>query len=135
MKIKIKSGEKITGKEFMKRWKSGIESLSPIQRLQNDKRSTFTMMIGYLVGLIALIIKFDLIPNKALSVALIIIFLGAFWSNLIKWIALRQQVKLFKNMDLKSIDLNKILDNLGEKVDDKKEIEVIGGKTWDSKKQ
>lgn len=114
MKIKIKSGEKITGKEFMKRWKSGIENLTPIQRLQNDKRSTFTMMIGYLVGLIALIIKFDLIPNKALNVALIIIFLGAFWSNLIKWIALRQQVKLFQNMDSNAIDLNKLMENLDE---------------------
>lgn len=122
-----RDGTKITWKQFFQEWRKGIESLSPIQRLQNDKRSTFTMMIGYLIGLIALIIKFDLIPNKALNVALIIIFLGAFWSNLIKWIALRQQVKLFKNMDLKSIDLNKILDNLGEKVDDKKEIEVKGG--------
>lgn len=111
---KKKDGTKITWKQFFKEWKVGIQNITPLQKLQNERNSTFTMLVGYLVGLIALIIKFNLIPNKLLSIGLIIIFLGASWSNLIKWWVLTQQVKLFSNFNSNAVDLNKLFENLEE---------------------
>lgn len=51
MKIKTKSGEKITGKEFMSRWKSGISGISPLQQTQMSYRSTWIMCFGLMAGL------------------------------------------------------------------------------------
>jgi hypothetical protein len=129
-----KDGTKITWKEFFKQWKEGIAMITPVQRLKNDVRANFTMFIGYLVGLVALIIKFDMIANKLLTIALIIIFFGASWSNGIKWWALKQQLKLFDNFDSNAIDLNKLMDNLEEVEEDSQkseEIELKGGKVED----
>lgn len=117
MPIKIwkdKQGNKLTAKEFFKRFKSGIEQITPVQRLKNEVRSTFTMLIGYLVGLISLIIYRKAFVVQWFTIALIIIFLGATWSNLIKWFALRQQLKSSSKFDSSAIDLNEILDNLEE---------------------
>lgn len=128
MSIKIwkdKSGNKITLKEFKNRFKEGISLITPIQKIENEVRANFTMLIGYIVGFVALIIKFNLIPNKVLSVALIIIFFGAAWSNGIKWLALRQQLKIMKSVDNNAIDLDSILNNL-ELVEEEKVMTVNG---------
>lgn len=122
---KKKDGTKITWKEFFQLWKSGIELITPVQKMQNEVRANFTMLIGYIIGLLALIIKFNLIPNKILSIALIIIFFGASWSNGIKWLALRQQLKLFKNFDSNAIDLNKIMDNLEDEKEEPFDVDKI----------
>ena len=111
---KKKDGTKITWKEFFKLWKIGISNITPVQRIKNEVRSTFTMLIGYLVGLISLIIYRKAFVVQWFTIALIIIFLGATWSNLIKWFALRQQLKSSSKFDSSAIDLNEILDNLEE---------------------
>jgi len=109
---KDKEGNKLSSKEFLKRFKEGVSNITPVQKLQNEVRSTFTMFIGYVVGLISLIIYRDSFVVIWFTYALIIIFLGATWSNGIKWFALRQQLKLFKNMDNEAIDLEKVFNQL-----------------------
>jgi hypothetical protein len=121
-----KDGTKITWKEFFELWKKGIQNITPIQKLKNDVRANFTMFVGYLVGLVALIIKFNLIANKLLSVALIIIFFGAAWSNGIKWWALKMQLKLFDKFDSNAIDLNKLMEGLEEVKDEEVIVSVSG---------
>ncbi|HUS51277.1 MAG TPA: hypothetical protein VMZ91_14005 [Candidatus Paceibacterota bacterium] len=117
MKIKVwkdKDKNWITAKEFFSRFKSGISLITPVQKIKNESRATFTMLIGYIVGLVSLIIYRKLFVVQWFTYALIIIFLGASWSNAIKWFVLRQQVKLFSQFDTNAIDLNKIMDSLEE---------------------
>ena len=129
MKLKIwrdKNKNWITAKEFFSRFKNGISLITPIQKLKNESRATFIMLIGYVVGLIALIIYRKLFVVQWFTYALIIIFFGASWSNLIKWFVLRQQVKLFTQFDTNAIDLNKLMDGL-EEVKEDKEVTLVDG--------
>lgn len=112
MKMKTKTGEKITIKEFMKRWKEGIENITPQQRLSNEKNSTLIMLIGYLVGFISLIVFRDSFVVSWFAYGLMLIFLGSVWSQGVKFLALRQQLKIFKNMDNQSMDFSKLLEGL-----------------------
>lgn len=106
MKVwKDKEGKKLTAKEFTKRFKEGINNLTPLQKTKNELRSTFTMLIGYLVGLISLIIYRKAFVVQWFTYALIIIFVGAFWSQLIKWLALRQQLNLLNSLESHCLDL------------------------------
>ena len=126
MKVwKDKSGKKITAKEFAKRFKEGIDSLTPVQKLKNEVRSTFTMFLGYVMGLVSLIIYREAFAVQWFTYALIIIFLGASWSNGIRWFAMRQQLKLMKNMDVEAIDLDKLFNSL---VPIEEEVKGVGGK-------
>lgn len=110
MKVwKDKEGNKLTAKEFLSRFKEGIEMITPVQKLKNEARSTFTMLIGYIVGLVSLIIYRDAFLVSWFTYALIIIFAGATWSNAIKWMALKGQLKLFQNLDSQSLNLDDIL--------------------------
>jgi len=116
MKVwKDKNGDKLTGKEFRARFKEGINMITPIQKLKNDVRSTFTMFIGYIVGLVSLIVYRQAFVVQWFTYALIIIFLGATWSNAIKFLALRSQLKLLTAFDTEAIDLNKIFKSLEDK--------------------
>jgi len=110
--MKDKEGNKITMKEFIQRWKIGIQNITPVQKLSNDSRATFVTLIGFIISLIALIIFRDQMPIIWLTYGLILIFVGSVWSNLIKWLTLNQQLKLFKNLDSSALDLNKVFENL-----------------------
>lgn len=108
-----KEGKKLTAKEFAKRFKEGLELVTPVQRLKNEVRANFIMFVGYLVGLIALILYMDNFSKvKLFTYALMIIFFGAAWSTGIKWFALRQQLKQLENFDAQSFDLNEVFGNL-----------------------
>ena len=100
---KTKKGEKITWKEYFSKWKKGIEELSPIQKLENETRGTFIITLGYLLALVAVIIQIDKIG--LLSYGLILIFLGSFITSGLKWIALKQQLKFLKNLDLETLEI------------------------------
>lgn len=116
---KKKDGTQITWKEFFKLWKDGINNITPIQKLQNDTRSIFISLIGFIISLIALIYFRKEMPNPWLTYGLILIFVGSVWSNLIKWLSLRTQVKMFKGIENQSLDINDILSNM-EKLDENK---------------
>jgi hypothetical protein len=107
-----KQGNKLTAKEFSARFKEGVASLTPEQKLTNEVRSTFTMLIGYVVGLVSLIIYRDAFAVQWFTYGLIIIFLGASWSNAIKWIALKQQLKLIRELDTASLNIDSLFNNM-----------------------
>lgn len=51
MKIwKDKKGNKLTAKEFMQRWKEGIERVTPLQQTQNQINGYLLVLIGELWG-------------------------------------------------------------------------------------
>lgn len=102
---KDREGNKITAKEFAQRFKEGINNITPIQKLENDMRSTFVSMIGFLISFIALIVFIGDMPNTWLTYGLMLVFLGSIWSNLIKFLSFRVQLIAFKNTDSESIDL------------------------------
>lgn len=97
--MKDKYGKQVTTKEFFQRWREGISLVTPIQRLTNEARSNMIMFIGYAVGFVALIIYRDRLIALWFAIALMIIFFGAGMSVLIKWFGIRQQLKIFKDLD------------------------------------
>ena len=114
--MRDKAGNKITFKEFMTRWKQGIDNITPIQKLENDVRGTFITLLGYIFAMGAVIWKFNDIG--LLSIGLILIFLGSVVTTGLKWIALKQQLKFIKNLDVESEEVN---------IDSNKDKEVNNG--------
>lgn len=52
MKIwKDKQGNKLTAKEFMQRWKEGIQRVTPLQQTQNQINGFILVLIGELWGI------------------------------------------------------------------------------------
>lgn len=47
-----KDGEQISWKEFMSRWKKGIEGINPLQQLKTQLIGTIIILIGLLAGII-----------------------------------------------------------------------------------
>lgn len=107
--MKDKQGNQLTTKEYMKRWKEGIKMITPLQKVENDLRATFIMTVGYLVGVISLLLFFDKFITKWFTIALIIIFFGALYGSVVKTIALFGQFKLLKNLDKNAIELQEVL--------------------------
>ena len=94
---KTKSGEVISYKEAIKRWKEGMQNLRPVQRTFNDLVACIVVLIGFIVSVGALIFF-----NKtfgAVTYGLIIIFLGNIYSNTIKLFSLFGQYKLHKGIE------------------------------------
>jgi len=101
---KLKTGEEITWKEAWLRFRKGIDNLTPLQKIQNEKRSTFIVLIGFIVGLGGLIYFFNDFPSPPFTIGLILIFLGNSWSTLLKWLALREQHKILKEINRDSVN-------------------------------
>jgi len=95
--MKDKEGNKITFKEFLSRWKEGIEQITPRQRLENEIRATLISLIGFIAGVVILILKRD--DFGLLSYALILIFIGNAWTSGMKWISQRVQLKFLRNLE------------------------------------
>ncbi len=107
---KTKSGEVITYQEFMKRWKQGMQNLSPKQRTQNDIGSTWVILIGFIVSIVALIFFSE--TFGALTYGLIIIFIGNAYANLVKLFSLYGQYNLYKSIEVQTAeDMPTITDN------------------------
>jgi hypothetical protein len=51
MKFKTKSGEKITGKEFLKRWKRGMEGITALQQTKTSLWSMIPIFAGVIWGI------------------------------------------------------------------------------------
>lgn len=104
-----KSGEKITWKQFFTLWKVGIANLTPQQRIKNEYRGTVITLLGFFASLVAVIVMREKIG--LLSYGLILIFLGSIITTGLKALGMKQQKKVFDNIEKE----------LGE-VDDKQNI-------------
>ena len=96
MSIKIwkdKSGKWITFKEFIKRFKEGIETINPLQRLKTQIFGTRIILIGLFLGLFVSIYGF----KKLWWVMIILI--GALINTGIQYLALVQQKNLLESLE------------------------------------
>ena len=109
---KTKAGEQITWEETLVRFKKGIENISPIQKLENETRGTLITFTGFVFSLIAVIWMRSEIG--LLAYGLILIFLGSGITTGLKYIGLRQQLKLFKDTEGQSDDIKELLTKLNK---------------------
>lgn len=114
--MKTKDGEIISIKEAFIRFKKGVDAITPLQKLQNETRGTFITLLGFIVSFCAVIYMREKIG--LLSYGLMLIFLGSIITTGLKWLALRQQLKFFKDMETNELDIDKIMNNLEEVKDE-----------------
>lgn len=93
MKIRIKGGEKITHQEFMKRWKKGIEGVTPFQQTKTQVRSTWIIIIGIVAGIVISII------NIKTLWWLLIILCGALGNTAMQLLGLVQKRNMLKQLE------------------------------------
>ncbi len=94
MKIwKDKQGKKLTSKEFMDRWKSGIQSITPLQQLKIQIRSTKIMLFGIVAGIVV-----TMINVKTLWWVLIIL-VGVLGVTTVQFIGLLQKKKGLEHIE------------------------------------
>jgi hypothetical protein len=108
--FKTKSGEVISWKEAGRRWKVGMQNLTPKQRTQNDILSTWITLIGFIISILALFIFSEKLG--VVTYGIIIIFIGSIYANSIKQFSLYGQLNVFKNIEkqfeIELEDVNKI---------------------------
>lgn len=92
---KTPKGEWLTFKEFMERWKKGIEGLTPLQTTKTQFHSTKLVLLGIILGMI-----FSLLDFKRLF-WLFIILLGSLGITLSQMVVLWQKKKALEDFDKK----------------------------------
>ena len=78
----------------MKRWKSGIQSVTPLQQIKIQVRSTTIMLVGILAGIIV-----TLFNIKTLWWVLIML-VGVFGVTLVQFLGLIQKKKVLEDIEL-----------------------------------
>lgn len=90
---RTKKGEDITWKEFFKRWKKGIESITPLQQSKTIFFNTWIIVVGVVAGLYFTIISFSTLWW------LFLILLGALLNTLVTQIANFQKYSALKRLE------------------------------------
>ena len=104
MKFKDKYGNKITLSEFMSRWKSGMQGITPYQQTRMQLNSTYIMLIGILCGFV--ITFFNLKNLWWLS----IILGAAFFNTGVSALGLWQKKIALQN--IQPVDVDEIMNKL-----------------------
>lgn len=95
---KDKLGKKVTGKEFMARWKEGVKNITPLQQIQSVIIGSIIVLIGIVWGIAFSIILKQWWLAVILIGSFIVSFFG-FYSNWQRYNALKQveaQMKAFQ---------------------------------------
>jgi len=94
MKVwKTKQGEKITAKEFVNRWKQGIEDITPLQQIKTQIYFTRILLFGILCGFFIAIYSWK-------NMWWLAIVLGAAFGNtFVQIVALQQKKKMISQME------------------------------------
>jgi len=90
---KNKKGEKLSFKEFMKRFKEGIETINPLQKIKVQLGGTKITLLGLFLGLFVTIYGW----KKLWWVGIILI--GAILNTGVQYLALRQQKKILDDLE------------------------------------
>jgi amino acid transporter len=88
-----KQGNELTFGQFMKRWKSGIENITPIQKLKSNITGTRISLVGLVLGLIISIWKCKTLWWVG------IILIGALINTIVQYFGFKQQLKIFKDIE------------------------------------
>lgn len=91
--LKDKEGNKLSFKEYMSKWKSGIEGITPLQRTKAQLSGTRIMLLGLFLGLIMSLIGYKTLWWVA------IILVGGIINTSIQYIAQKQQLEIYKNIE------------------------------------
>ena len=97
---KDKQGNELTFKQFMSKWKTGIENITPVQKLKTQMNGTMITIIGLIAGL-----SISLINIKTLW-WLSIILVGGIITTGMQYISYYQQYKVLKNIECMMNDVN-----------------------------
>ncbi|MCH7851035.1 MAG: hypothetical protein IH845_05320 [Nanoarchaeota archaeon] len=95
LKMKIwtdREGNKVTPKEFIDRWKLGLQGVTPLQQVTQQVRSTWIIIIGVAAGIVV-----SIIAIKTLW-WLLIILVGAMFNTIIQQIGLWQKKTLLERL-------------------------------------
>ena len=90
---KDKKGNRLTTREFLKRWRQGIEGLTPLAQTNIQIRSTWIMILGIFLGLVVSLFGF----SKLWWVFIILV--GALGNVLMQLVSLKQKQKIIKNFE------------------------------------
>ncbi len=88
-----KKGNELTFKEFMKKWKSGIDGVTPLAQTNIQIRSTWIMVLGISLGLAMSLFGFSRMWW------LFIILVGALGNTLVQLVSLKQKQKIIKKFE------------------------------------
>jgi hypothetical protein len=97
---KDKQGNKITWKEFLSRWKDGINGITPLQKTKTQITGTKIQLLGLFLGLIVTTIGYKNLWWVA------IILLGALINTAVQYLGLSQIIETFKKIDEDSDEMN-----------------------------
>jgi hypothetical protein len=103
--FKDKQGNKLTFKQFMDRWKSGIENTTPYQKVKVQILGTRITIIGILLGLFVSIYGYKNLWWVG------IMMVGALINTGVQYLGLVQQRKIFEKIEeeLKEQDNNSLI--------------------------
>ena len=104
---KTKSGEQITWKEYIARWKEGIAGITPLQLVVQQLKGMNIVLIGLLCGII---VCFFNIKNLWW---LLIILIGSLYVNVTMYIGTWQKKKALENIEKQFSDFDNGLEITG----------------------
>ena len=94
MKVwKDKQGNALDTKDFLKRWKQGIEDITPLQQARVQYHNTWIIIVGIIAGMV-----FSAFTIKSLW-WLLIILLGALFNTGVVQIGNYQKYKVLERME------------------------------------
>ena len=108
--MKDKEGNEVSGKEFLERWKGGMQSITPLQQTWLSLLSFQFVLVGIIIGLVVMSM------NKVWWV--VIILIGSLFLSLISFLGMLQKYWALKKVEQKMKELQ------NEEVD---ELNQIGG--------
>ena len=89
---KDKAGNYLTWKEFMARWRKGIEGITPLQQTNTQLVSTIIMLVGIVAGIVI-----TLFAIKSLWWLCLVLF-GALGNTLVSYLGLYQKKQVLKRI-------------------------------------
>lgn len=101
---KDKKGNQLSRKEFIEKWKEGIQKVTPLQQTNIQLRSTKIMLIGITAGIIVSLFKI-----KTLWWMLLVL-LGVLGVTLMQFVNLfqkRNALKMWENLGENQKEVNK----------------------------
>lgn len=99
---KTKSGEHINWKEFLKRWKKGIEGITPLQQAKMNLLGIWITVTGIITGIIVNL----LIRMENIWYWVLIILIGSLILTLVQMIGIYQKYSKFKQIEKAMVEVN-----------------------------
>ncbi len=94
MKIwKDNKGNKLTGKEFLSRFKKGVEGITALQKIKTQVNGTKIMLLGLVLGLFVSIYGWKNLWWVG------IILIGALFNTGVQYLGLAQQKKMLEDLE------------------------------------